>query len=145
MLYRLTADMVVICHFIFVLFAVFGGLTLLRYPRMARLHVPAVLWAAYAEFSGQICPLTHLEIWLRGKGGKMGYETGFVEHYIIPVLYPAELGRSDQIVLGILVTVLNLGIYGYVLYRIFCHNHPEHGKIFANGRENGNSTRGSQH
>lgn len=118
MLYRLTADTVVICHLLFVLFAVFGGLILLRFPRAAWLHVPAVLWAAYIEFSGRICPLTHLEAWLRRKGGGMGYESGFVEHYIIPVLYPAELERSDQIILGVLVSLLNIGVYGYILCRI---------------------------
>lgn len=118
MLYRLTADIVVICHLLFVLFAVFGGLLVLRFPRAARLHVPAVLWAAFVEFSGCLCPLTHLELRLRQKGDGMGYESGFVEHYLIPVLYPAQLGRGDQILLGVLVTLLNLGVYGYLLYRI---------------------------
>ncbi len=118
MLYRLTADIVVICHFLFVLFAVFGGLLLLWRRKLILVHVPAALWAAYIEFSGRICPLTHLEIWLRQKGGGMGYESSFVEHYIIPILYPEKLGRSDQILLGILVTVLNVSVYGYILCRI---------------------------
>lgn len=118
MLYRLTADTVAICHLFFVLFAAFGGLLLLRFPRAAWLHVPAVLWAAAIEFSGRICPLTHLELWLRQKGGGMGYESGFVEHYLIPILYPAELERSDQIILGVLVSLVNIGVYGYILCRI---------------------------
>jgi len=80
-------------------------------------HVPAVLWAAYIEFSGRICPLTYLEIRLRHKGGTAGYERGFVEHYILPVLYPAQLDRRDQIILGILVVLFNVSVYGYILYR----------------------------
>jgi hypothetical protein len=119
MLYRIFADIVIVIHLAFVLFAVFGGLLVLRWKRWACLHVPAVLWAALIEFAGWVCPLTPLENWLREKGGAIAYRSGFVEHYILPLLYPAVLTRSLQIVLGLFVLGINLGIYGWVLYRTY--------------------------
>ncbi len=134
--YRLTADIVAVCHFLFVLFAVFGGLSVLWRRKLMLVHVPAVLWAAYIEFSGHICPLTYVEIWLRQKGGGTGYENGFVEHYILPVLYPAELARSDQIILGILVILFNLSVYGYILYHTRISAHPKNSTAMNRYSEN---------
>ena len=102
-------------HFAFVLFVVLGGLLVLRWPRMAWLHLPAVAWGAGIEFLGWICPLTPLEIRLRQAAGLAGYEGGFVEHYLLPVLYPETLTRSVQVVLGFLVLVVNVVIYGWVV------------------------------
>jgi hypothetical protein len=81
-------------------------------------HLPSVFWAAWLEFSGWICPLTPLENLLREKGGVAGYNVGFVEHYIVPVLYPASLTRQMQINLGIIVVILNIGIYFAVWIRM---------------------------
>jgi hypothetical protein len=111
------ADLVVVLHFSFVLFVVFGGLLVLRWPRLAYLHVPAAIWGAWIEFAGWICPLTPLENRLRTATGGAAYQGGFVEHYILPVLYPSALTRNIQLVLGGLVLGLNLGIYGYLLRR----------------------------
>ena len=118
MVYRVFADLIVLVHLAFVLFAVLGGLLVLRWKRCACLHVPAVLWAALIEFAGWMCPLTPLENWLRERGGAIAYRSGFVEHYILPLLYPAVLTRRLQIVLGLFVLGINLGIYGWVLYRV---------------------------
>ena len=118
MLYRIFADIVIVIHLAFVLFAVFGGLLVLRWKRWACLHVPTVLWAALIEFAGWACPLTPLENWLRERGGAIAYRSGFVEHYILPLLYPAVLTRRLQIVLGLFVLGINLGIYGWVLFRV---------------------------
>jgi hypothetical protein len=126
MLYRVFADLVVVVHLAFVLFAVLGGLLVLRWKRCAWLHVPAVVWAALIEFAGWVCPLTPLEIWLREKGGAIAYRSGFVEHYILPLLYPAVLTRRLQIVLGLFVLGVNLGIYGWILHRMA----KTRGKIF---------------
>lgn len=117
MLYGVLADFVVMVHFAFVLFAVLGGFFVLRWKRCAWLHVPVVLWAALIEFTGWICPLTPLENWLRARGGTVGYRSSFIEHYILPVLYPTQLTRQLQITLGLLVLGINLGIYGWVLRR----------------------------
>jgi uncharacterized protein DUF2784 len=111
------ADTVVILHFTFVLFVVLGGLLVLRWRRVAYLHLPAVIWGAWIEFTGRICPLTPLENSLRARAGEAGYSGGFIEHYLLPVLYPSDLTRTIQIVLGALVIAVNLSIYAYLLRR----------------------------
>jgi hypothetical protein len=108
------ADLVVAVHFAFVLFVLLGGLLLLRWPRIAYLHIPAAIWGAAIELAGGICPLTPLENSLRQQAGSTGYSGSFIEHYILPVLYPSALTRDIQLLLGVFVLVLNLGIYGYV-------------------------------
>ena len=115
--YRAFADLVVLVHLAFVLFAVFGGILLLRWKRCAWIHVPAALWAALVEFMGWICPLTPLENWLRDRGGASGSREDFVEHYVLPVLYPASLPRPSQIALGIFVLGINVGVYALVSRR----------------------------
>ena len=111
------ADLVVAVHFLFVVFVVLGGLLALRWPKVAYLHLPAAVWGAAIEFAGWICPLTPLEKWLRRQGGSTGYSGDFVEHYILPVLYPSALTREIQLLLGCIVIAINLAIYGYVLRR----------------------------
>jgi hypothetical protein len=117
MLYRTLADAVVLVHFAFVIFVVGGALLVLKWPRVAFVHLPAAVWGALIEFAGWICPLTPLENWLRMKGGVAGYGGGFIEHYILPVLYPPGLTRGVQVGLGAIVVLVNLGVYGWVLYR----------------------------
>ena len=114
MVYPILADLVVVIHLLFVLFVMLGGLLVLRWRVCAWIHIPAVVWAVLIEFSGWICPLTPLENHLRIKGGSSGYATGFVEHYIIPLLYPAQLTRELQVFLGLLVLIVNLVIYLWV-------------------------------
>jgi hypothetical protein len=111
------ADLVVLVHFTFVLFVLFGGLLALRWPRVMYLHLPAAVWGALIELAGGICPLTPLENSLRRSAGLAGYEGGFVEHYILPVLYPAGLTRGVQLTLGMLVIGINVAIYAWVLAR----------------------------
>jgi Protein of Unknown function (DUF2784) len=117
MAYRILAELVVGLHVLFVVFVVAGGLLAIRWPWVAVVHLPAAVWGALIEFRGWICPLTPLEKSLRAAAGQAGYEGGFIEHYLLPVLYPAGLTRSVQLVLGSLVIVLNLGIYGVLLWR----------------------------
>jgi hypothetical protein len=117
MLYRALADLVVILHLGFVVFAVGGALMVLRWRRLAWVHIPAAIWAALIEYAGWICPLTPLEKWLRALGGGSEYAGGFVAHYILPILYPRGLTREVQIVLGTLVVLINLGIYGWLIGR----------------------------
>jgi len=112
--YRIAADVIVMLHFAFVLFAVLGGLLVLKWRRCAWLHVPSFIWAALVMFTGWICPLTPLEIWLRREGGEAAYHGSFIEHYILPLLYPAELTRELQVLLGLLVLGINLAIYAWL-------------------------------
>lgn len=117
MVFSALADFVVIIHALFVAFVVLGGLLVLRRPQLAWLHVPAVVWGVMIEVAGWICPLTPLENALRLRGGEGGYSGGFVEHYILPALYPAGLTRNVQIVLGSLALLLNLAVYVFVFAR----------------------------
>jgi len=117
MLYRLLADLVVVLHLAFVLFVVLGGLLALRWPRAAWFHIPAAIWGAGIEFVQGICPLTPLENHLRQLGGEAGYSGGFVEHYLLPVLYPAGLSQNVQLGLGLFVLVLNVTVYAVVWRR----------------------------
>ena len=114
---NIAADCVVLLHLSLIVWVVAGGLLVLRYPTLAWLHVPAVLWGALIEFGGWICPLTPLENWLRRVGGGAGYSTGFVEHYVVPLIYPSALTRDVQIALGTCVLLVNALVYGYLLLR----------------------------
>jgi Protein of Unknown function (DUF2784) len=117
LLYDLAADLVLIAHFVFVLFVVCGAPLTIRWPRLAWLHLPALLWGVLIEFTGMVCPLTPLEIRLRQLGGAAGYEGGFIDHYIGGLLYPAGLTRHTQILLGIAVLVPSVIVYGRWLLR----------------------------
>jgi hypothetical protein len=117
MWYQLLANAVVILHLAFVLFVLFGGLLALWKPRTVWLHLPAALWGAAVEFGGWVCPLTPFEQWLRLEGGQPGYRSDFIEEYVLPVLYPAGLTHDLQVVLGALVVVVNMAIYGWLWQR----------------------------
>lgn len=117
MTYRILADFVVILHLMFVLFALLGGLLLFRNRMAAWLHLPVLLWALVIEWTGRLCPLTPLENRLRSLGGEATYDKSFVEHYIVSILYPAELNRRIQIVLGLLLLGFNLAIYCFVWHQ----------------------------
>ena len=93
-MFRLLADGVVILHLTFVLFVVFGGLLTFWWPRISWVHLPAAAWGAAVEFGGWVCPLTPLEHWLRLEAGQSAYPSDFIEHYVLPVLYPAMLTRD---------------------------------------------------
>jgi len=116
MLYRLAADAVLAAHLAFVLFVVCGGLLVLRTPRLAWLHLPAVAWGAFVELRGSICPLTPLEVTLRRGAGEAGYGGDFIEHYLVSLIYPAGLTRELQMALGAAVLLINLIVY-VILWR----------------------------
>ena len=111
------ADAVVVVHFLFVVFVAVGGFLVLRWRRLAWLHVPAFLWGVAIELTGCICPLTPLENRLRLAAGEAGYRGGFIEHRLIPALYPEGLTRAEQLVLGLAVLAVNLAIYGWLVAR----------------------------
>jgi hypothetical protein len=115
MIFRLLADLVVLVHLAFVVFVVLGGLLALKWRWVIWLHLPAAIWGAMIEFGGWICPLTPLENWLRYEGGEEGYVGGFIQHYLVPVLYPDGLTRGIQIVLGVAVILFNLIVYWQII------------------------------
>jgi hypothetical protein len=108
---RLAADVVLVIHVAFIVFVLFGGVLVLRRGIWAAVHLPAVGWGAFAELSGTICPLTPVENSLRRAAGGAGYEGSFVEHYVIPLIYPAGLTPRVQVVLGLVVVAVNVPVY----------------------------------
>ena len=117
MIYRIAADAVLVTHLAFIVFVVLGGLLSLHSPRWLFVHLPAAAWGAFVELSGRICPLTIWENDLRRLAGQDGYPESFIDHYLLPVIYPAGLTQDTQLLLGAGVIVTNLLIYGAVLWR----------------------------
>lgn len=118
MLYRFLADLTVLAHALFVLFVVCGGLAVLRRPRLAWLHLPAVAWGAVVEFKGWICPLTYVENHFRRLGGEAGYSMSFIGHYLEPILYPSRLTPGSQLVMGLGVVGVNVVIYAFLIFSL---------------------------
>ena len=116
-MFGLIADAIALLHFAFVLFVVLGVLIVMRWPRIAWLHVPAALWAALVEIAGWHCPLTPLERNYRQLAGEIAYSGDFVANYILPMLYPSGLTREIQIGLGVTVIVGNGLAYWLVARR----------------------------
>jgi len=120
-LYRAAAATVVVAHLAFVLFVVCGGVLVLRRGWMAWLHVPAAIWAVVVEYSGWICPLTPLENALRGRAGLPLYSGDFIAEYIFPLLYPENLTRATQFLLGTIALAINGAVYWRVVrHRLRC-------------------------
>ncbi|HEY8538055.1 MAG TPA: DUF2784 domain-containing protein [Steroidobacteraceae bacterium] len=125
MTYRLLADAVAVLHFAFILFVVLGGLAVLRWPRLAWLHIPAAAWGALIEFGGWICPLTPLENMLRERAGEAGYSGGFIDHYVTGLIYPEGLTRPMQFAVGALVLAIN----GLVYWRLWSRRRQRASKL----------------
>lgn len=113
----LFADLVVVLHVAFIVFAALGAFIALRWRWVLFLHVPALAWATWIGISGSICPLTPLENYLRSRAGESGYESGFIEHYILPVLYPIGLTQQTQWVLTTALIVVNVVAYKLLIRR----------------------------
>ena len=124
---RLLADALVAAHLAFIVFVVAGGLLVLRSRGWAVLHLPAVAWGAFAEITRTVCPLTPLENSLRLRAGDAGYAGGFIEHYVIPLIYPEALTARTQVVLGLTVLAVNVVVYALAWRRWRQRKPPEHG------------------
>ena len=118
MLWSLLADALVVLHFAFTAFVVFGGFLTWRWPRLAWLHLPALAWGCWVELSHSICPLTPLENHFRRLGGEAGYNEGFLAHYLVRVLYPPGLTWHVQWLVAAVLLVVNLIAYGGLMHRL---------------------------
>jgi hypothetical protein len=119
--YALLADLVLIVHAAFVLFVVLGGFLVLFRRRFALVHIPAVVWGVLIEFRGWICPLTYLENHWRTLAGARGYSGAFIDHYLVPLIYPPGLTADHQLILGVALIVINAVIY----FRVFTKRSPD--------------------
>jgi len=116
-IYRIAADAVVLVHFAFIVFVALGALLAVRWRWVPWLHIPALLWGVLVETTGRLCPLTDLENALRTKAGQSGYRGGFIEHYLLAIIYPEGLTREIQLALALGVIAINLTIYGWLQHR----------------------------
>ncbi len=117
MIEGLLADAVLVLHLLFILFVVLGGFFVWRWPKLAWLHLPAVVWGAWIELSHGICPLTPLENELRRRAGAQGYEGDFISHYLLPLIYPEGLKPETQMLLGLAALALNAALYWRAVVR----------------------------
>lgn len=115
--YRFLADATVVLHGLFILFVVLGGFLAVRRPWVAALHLPCAAWGAFVAMAGWVCPLTPLENRFRQAAGEAGYPGGFIETYLIPLIYPGALTREIQVGLGVMVILVNLMAYGWLMRR----------------------------
>ena len=118
MLYRLLANTVVAVHGLFIVFVVLGGFLAWRWRWVAAVHLPCAAWGVLIEYRQWVCPLTPLENHLRVKAGEQGYHGGFIEHYVLPAIYPSGLTPQLQWVLGTAALAVNLLVYGVLLRRL---------------------------
>ena len=117
MFFQLAAEAVLLIHLAFILFVLFGAAIEVRWRWIIFLHLPAATWGFFVELTGRICPLTYLENCLRVKAGLSGYTEGFIEHYLLAVIYPAGLTREVQFILAGGVAAVNIAIYGWLYWR----------------------------
>jgi glucose uptake protein GlcU len=113
MIYRVLADVVVVIHGLFIAFVVLGVFLALRWRWLVWLHVPAAIWGVLIEYAGWICPLTPLENYLRSRAGEASYSGDFIQHYLLGAIYPHELARTTQLILGSIALVVN--VIGYTV------------------------------
>jgi hypothetical protein len=117
MLAAFAADATLVLHLAFIAFALFGSLLAFRWRWIPLLQLPAAAWGIYVEVTGRLCPLTGLENHFRALAGQGGYSGGFVERYLLPVIYPSGLTRDVQFVLAVVVVGVNVAAYGLLAWR----------------------------
>ena len=117
-MYEIAADLILIIHFTFVLFVVFGALLIFASIKIIFIHIPAVIWGSYIELTNSICPLTYLENWFLHKANLTTYSEGFIQNYLVPIVYPMNLTNDLQIYLGIALIVLNIIVYVLIINKL---------------------------
>ena len=125
MIYSFLADLLVVFHLVFILYVIAGALLIFKWPKTLWFHLPSCFWGMTVEFTGWICPLTPWEIRLRRLAGEEGYSGSFIEHYLIPIIYPSGLTREVQMVLGGTVLIVNLSLYTLILIKRRNRKTPE--------------------
>ena len=117
-MYELAADIILIIHFLFILFVIFGALLFFVAKKIVFIHIPAIIWGSYIELTHSICPLTYLENWFLHKANLTIYSEGFIQNYLVPIVYPMNLTKDLQIFLGIGLIVINIVIYAFIFVKL---------------------------
>jgi len=123
-MYEFAADLTLIVHFAFIIFVVFGALLFFVSTKIIYVHVPALIWGIYIEITHSICPLTYLENWFLQKANLTTYSEGFIQNYLVPVVYPMNLTDDLQTYLAIVLTVANMLMYGLIISKSKKNNQP---------------------
>ena len=121
-MYEIGANLILIIHFTFVLFVVFGALLFFASVKIIFIHIPALIWGSYIELTNSICPLTYLENWFLHTANLTTYSEGFIQNYLVPIVYPMSLTKDLQIYLGITLIVVNIIIYGVIFNKLKTEN-----------------------
>ena len=114
-MYELAADLTLIVHFAFIIFVVFGALLFFVSTKIIYVHVPALIWGIYIELTHSVCPLTYLENWFLQKANLTTYSEGFIQNYLVPIVYPKHLTDNLQIYFAIVLIVANMIMYGLII------------------------------
>ena len=117
-MYEIAANLILIVHFIFILFVIFGALLLFASTKIIFIHVPAIIWGSYIELTNSICPLTYLENWFLHKANLTTYPEGFIQNYLVPIVYPVSLTKDLQKSLGIALIVINIVFYAFIFNKL---------------------------
>ena len=117
-MYEIAANLILLVHFIFILFVVFGALLFFASAKIILIHMPAFIWGCYIEFTNSICPLTYLENWFLHKANLTAYSGGFIQNYLVPIVYPVSLTKDLQIYLGIALIVINVFFYAFIFNKM---------------------------
>ena len=117
-MYGLAADFSLIVHFAFIIFVLFGALLFFVSTKIIYVHLPALFWGIYIELTHSICPLTYLENWFLQKADLKTYSEGFIQNYLVPIVYPKNLTEDLQIYFAIVLVVINSIIYGFIINKI---------------------------
>ena len=117
-MYELAANLTLIVHFAFILFVVFGALLFFVATKIIFIHFPALIWGSYIELTNSICPLTYLENWFLQKANLTTYSEGFIQNYLVPIVYPVSLTKDLQIYLGIALIVINIVFYAFIFNKL---------------------------
>ena len=117
-MYELAANLTLIIHFAFILFVIFGALLFFITTKIIFIHIPAFIWGSYIELTNSICPLTYLENWFLHKANLTTYSEGFIQNYLVPIVYPANLTKDIQIYLGTTLIVINIVFYAFIFNKL---------------------------
>ena len=117
-MYEIVANLTLIIHFAFILFVIFGALLFFASVKIIFIHVPALIWGSYIELTNSTCPLTYLENWFLHKANLTTYSEGFIQNYLVPIVYPVSLTKDLQIYLGITLIVINIIIYVFIFNKL---------------------------
>ena len=115
-MYEFLAKIVLLIHLLFIFFVVFGAFSCLISNKFFYLHLLALCWGIYIEFTSSICPLTYLENWLLIQGKTSFYDGGFIENYILKIVYPVGINSNIQAILGFMLIILNVLFYALIFF-----------------------------